>query len=48
MDSSNVLELMKGFTYERFNMGKFIFKEGDKSNNKFYIIISGKVGIIIP
>jgi cAMP-binding proteins - catabolite gene activator and regulatory subunit of cAMP-dependent protein kinases len=29
-------------------MGKFVFKAGDPSNNKFYVIISGEVAVILP
>lgn len=47
MDLSKVLDLIKAFTYERFDTGKFIFKEGDPSNNKFYIILSGEVAVIL-
>lgn len=29
-------------------MGSFVFMKGDPSNNKFYVILSGQVGIVIP
>ena len=31
--------------YEKIEKGEFAFLEGDKSNGKFYIIISGMIGI---
>lgn len=27
--------------FEKYSEGTFIFKEGDNSNDKFYVIISG-------
>ena len=33
-------------TYERFEIGDVIMREGDTSNNKMYVIIQGKVSII--
>lgn len=27
--------------YDKFSEGTFIFKEGDNSNNNFYVIIQG-------
>lgn len=29
-------------------MGSFVFRKGDVSNNKFYIILSGQVSVILP
>lgn len=33
--------------YERFAAGSLILSEGDKSNNKFYVVLSGEVAILI-
>ena len=33
--------------YEFKEMGSFVFKEGDPSNGKFYVILSGEVGVIV-
>jgi len=47
MDLPNILDLCKNFKYERLPMGRFVFKQGDPSNNKFYVIISGEVAVIV-
>lgn len=33
--------------YERYIAGSLILSEGDKSNNKFYVVLSGEVSILI-
>ena len=33
--------------HEFFEAGKFVFKAGNPSNGKFYVILSGEVGVII-
>lgn len=33
--------------YEKYPPGSLILKEGDKSNNKFYVVLSGNVSILI-
>lgn len=33
--------------YEKYSPGQIIVSEGDKSNNKFYVVLSGKVNILI-
>jgi len=48
MDHSDLMSLCKGFEYEKVPQGDFVFQKGDVSNNKLYVILSGKVGIIIP
>jgi len=48
MDHSNILALCKGFGHEHIPIGRFVFQKGDPSNNKFYVILSGKIGIVIP
>lgn len=48
MDFPNLLSLCQGFEYERVPYKKFVFRKGDASNNKFYVIISGKVAIVAP
>eukprot|EP00330_Aristerostoma_sp_ATCC50986_P001339 CAMPEP_0114584112 /NCGR_PEP_ID=MMETSP0125-20121206/7829_1 /TAXON_ID=485358 ORGANISM="Aristerostoma sp., Strain ATCC 50986" /NCGR_SAMPLE_ID=MMETSP0125 /ASSEMBLY_ACC=CAM_ASM_000245 /LENGTH=98 /DNA_ID=CAMNT_0001778211 /DNA_START=93 /DNA_END=392 /DNA_ORIENTATION=+ len=47
MTKQDILELCKCFQYEYLDFGKFVFKQGDASNNKFYVILSGEVAIII-
>jgi len=42
------MALCKGFQYEKYPIGTFIFKKGEISNNKFYVILSGKVAIVVP
>ena len=32
--------------YETAKMGAFVFQQGDKSNQKFYVILKGQAGII--
>ena len=31
--------------YEKILKNRFVFKEGDASNDKYYVILSGKVGL---
>lgn len=33
--------------YEKFDTAAAIMKQGDESNNKLYIILTGRVGIVI-
>ena len=40
------MKLCSNMKYEAFDMGKFVFKQGDESNHKFYVILSGEVGIL--
>lgn len=40
-------QLCKNLTLEQFNKGQAIIEEGDESNDKFYIIIHGNVGIYL-
>lgn len=37
--------MCKYMFYESFKEGEMIFKEGDPSNDKFYVIINGSVSI---
>jgi len=39
------LKLFQNVKYEKILKHKFVFKEGDPSNDKYYVIIFGKVGI---
>jgi len=48
MNHSDIMSLCKGFEYEKISQGEFVFQKGDAPNNKLYVILSGKVGIIIP
>ena len=41
-----LLELCTKMSYESVRAGTFIFKQGDESNNKFYVILRGQVGVI--
>lgn len=33
--------------FETFEMGSVIMKQGDESNDKLYVILEGKVGIVL-
>ena len=48
MDFANLLSLCQGFEYEKVASRQFVFQKDDPSNNKFYVIISGKVAIVAP
>ena len=41
-----MLQLCKQMKYENVQAGNYIFQEGDLSNNKLYIVLSGRVNII--
>ena len=40
-------KLCKQFKYEQVSGNKYVFQEGDASNDKLYIILSGKVSVIL-
>lgn len=44
----SILALCEGFTYEKAPIGKYVLKQGDTSNNKFYVVLSGKVAVVLP
>lgn len=46
MDMPKLLNLCQGFKYETNQRGNFVYKQGDSSNEKFYIILSGEVAIV--
>ena len=46
LDRESILTLCQGFKYEQFPQGSFVFEKDDPSNNKFYVVLSGEVGII--
>jgi len=48
MDLDSMITLCQGFRYEQFSQGAFVFEKDDPSNHKFYVILSGEVGVIIP
>ena len=48
MNQSDVLLLCKEFKCEKFSAGDYVIQKGEASNDKFYVIISGQVGILIP
>jgi len=48
MDSASLMALCKGFGYEKNPVGSFIFQKGDPSNNKYYVILSGKIAVVLP
>ena len=39
-------KICKSVTYEKISKGNYVFREGDPSNNKFYVILSGVISII--
>ena len=47
MDINSVLTLFQNFNYEKFSAEEVIFKQRDPTNNKFYIVLSGEVAVII-
>jgi CRP-like cAMP-binding protein len=40
-------KLCKRLKYEYLVAGNYVFKEGDPSNDKYYVIIRGKVSVIV-
>lgn len=40
-------ELCANMKHEFVEMGNFVFREGDPSNGKFYVILSGEVGVVV-
>lgn len=48
MNHNDMLSLCSEFKYEKFSAGDIVVKKGDHSNEKFYVIISGQVGIMTP
>ena len=34
-------------TYEFIGKGNFVMKEGDESDDKFYIILTGKASVVL-
>lgn len=46
LDMSKILNVCQYFKYEKYNRGDFVFKQGDPSNDKFYIILSGEVAVM--
>jgi len=46
MDTAQILNVCRGFKYEKCEKNNFVFKQGDNSNDKFYIILSGEVAVV--
>ena len=42
-----MFKICKFAKYEHYEKSNFIFREGDKSNDKFYVIIKGTVSILL-
>jgi len=47
MDMHSILALCKSFTYEKFSAHDIVMKQKDPSNDKFYVILSGEVGVCV-
>ena len=49
--TENNLDVLMGLCanmrYESVRAGGLVFKQGDESNSKFYVILSGQVGVIV-
>jgi hypothetical protein len=41
------VQICAGMTLEEYDHGKIIFQEGDPSNDKFYVVYSGEVVVIV-
>ena len=46
MEFGDIISLCRKFNYDHVPAGKFVFNQGDPSNNKFYVVISGQIAII--
>ena len=46
MDKAQILNICQGFKYEIYEKNNFVFRQGDPSNNKFYIILSGEIAVV--
>ena len=46
-DFETVLQLCKNLEVERFKKGEAIFKQGDFSNEKMYIVFLGEVHVLV-
>jgi len=44
---SDLLEISKSITLEKFEIGQYVFKH-QEVGNKFYIILKGEVGVYVP
>lgn len=47
MDLHSILSLCQSFQYEKFDADSIVFKQKDLSNDKFYVILSGEVGVVV-
>lgn len=48
INEESYFPLCANMKYEFFEMGSFVFLHDDPSNGKFYVILSGEVGVIVP
>ena len=46
-EMEGLISLFENVEYETVNKGDIVFKEGDESNGKMYIVISGEVWVVI-
>ena len=46
MDTTQILSVCQGFKYEKCEKHNFVFRQGDTSNDKFYIILKGEVAVV--
>jgi CRP-like cAMP-binding protein len=47
MENEAVLHICKNIKYEKYKKDDVIFKEGDQSNGKVYIIFSGSIKVVV-
>jgi hypothetical protein len=47
VEKSSMATFCRNLSYERIPMGTYVFLKGDPSNDKLYVILDGKVGVVI-
>ena len=47
MDNEALVQICKQITYERYSKAEPVFKEGDTSNGKVYILMSGELMVMM-
>jgi hypothetical protein len=47
MEPEAILHICKNIRYEKYKKDTVIFKEGDESNGKVYILFSGEVNVVV-
>lgn len=47
VEECSMATFCRDLTYERIEAGNYVFLKGDPSNDKLYVIMSGRVGVVI-